>query len=79
VDAVVLEPLPYHVAVREFLKREDGKIWEWIASNKSIREHADAVRFDLLKKTYRAEKESAKDCLSSGRGRTPPAGVVGQN
>jgi hypothetical protein len=51
-----LKPLPYHVALCDFLKREEEKLWDWFASNKTKREQADAVRFDLLKKTYRVEQ-----------------------
>jgi hypothetical protein len=47
--------LTLHIAIRDFLMREDSKIWEWFASNKAKSQHADAVRFDLLKKTYRVE------------------------
>lgn len=53
-----LKPLPYHIALCDFLKREEDKLWDWFASNKAKRDQADAVRFDLLKKTYRVEQAS---------------------
>ena len=32
------------------------RVWDWFASNKVRDEQADAVRFDLLKNTYRIER-----------------------
>ena len=55
---MTLSPLPYHNAIRDFLKEEDSHVWEWFASNKTRDEQADAVRFDLLKNTYRVEREA---------------------
>lgn len=66
-DASCLQPLPYHMGIRDFLKHEDRKIWEWFASNKARSEHADAVRFDLLKKTYRVPKEDDPDLYAAAR------------
>ncbi len=66
-NAVALEPLPYHFAIRDFLKREDRKIWEWFASNKARSEHADAVRFDLLKKTYRIQKDDDPELYATAQ------------
>ena len=51
-----LQPLPYHLAIRDFLKGEEGRVWEWFASHKARDEQAEAVRFDLLKRTYRIER-----------------------
>lgn len=52
------EPLPYHAAVRDYLKQEEREVWEWYASNRVRSEHAEATRFDLLKKTYRVDRSS---------------------
>lgn len=54
--SIDLALLPYHVAIRDFLKREEARVWEWFDSHKVRDEQADAVRFDLLKKTYRIER-----------------------
>jgi hypothetical protein len=51
-----LSPLPYHEAIRDFLKREEAAVWNWFASHAVGEDQADAVRFDLLKKTYRIER-----------------------
>ncbi len=53
-----LEPLPYHRKIRDYLKEEEAEVWRWYTSNKVRREHAEAVRFDLLKSTYRVEPET---------------------
>jgi Zn-dependent protease with chaperone function len=55
-EIINLAPLPYHEAIRDFLKSEEARVWEWFASHTARDEQADAVRFDLLKKTYRIER-----------------------
>ncbi|WP_425398482.1 M48 family metalloprotease [Aeoliella sp.] len=52
------EPLPYHLAIRDYLKQEEPQIWEWYASNRVRSEHVDALRVDLLKSTYRIDREA---------------------
>jgi hypothetical protein len=56
-----LRPLPYHEAIRDFLKAEEPEVWRWYASHKVRDEQAEAVRFDLLKATYRIECDSHPD------------------
>lgn len=53
-----LQPTPYHLAIRDFLKEEEGRVWEWFASHGARDEQAEAVRFDLLKRTYRVERSA---------------------
>jgi hypothetical protein len=38
------------------LQSEDGRVWEWFASNRTGDDYAESVRFDLLKSTYRIER-----------------------
>ncbi len=57
-EALALAPLPYHEAIRAYLKAEEAEIWQWYASNRVREEHAEAVRFDLLKSTYRVDRET---------------------
>lgn len=54
---VGIDPLPYQVAVVDFLQREEAELWEWFSSHKVRAEYTDAVRLDLLKSTYRLERE----------------------
>ncbi len=53
-----LEPLPYQLQIRDFLKREEAEIWNWYRSMKYREEQAEAVRFELLKSTYRVDRQS---------------------
>ncbi len=53
-----LEPLPYQLQIRDFLMREEAEIWNWYRSAKFREEQAEAVRFELLKATYRVDRES---------------------
>lgn len=53
-----LKPLPYHEAIRDYLKTEEPDVWEWYASHRVRQEHAQTVRFDLLKSTYRVDRET---------------------
>lgn len=55
------EPLPYHAAVRDYLKQQEREVWDWYASNRVRSEHAETTRFDLLKKTYRADRDAPGD------------------
>lgn len=56
-----LRPLPYHEAIRDYLKAEQPQVWQWFASHKLREDVTDAVRLDLLKSTYRLEQESHAD------------------
>ncbi len=56
-----LKPLPHHEGIRDFLKAEEPQVWNWYASNKVRDEHAESIRFDLLKSTYRIERETQPD------------------
>jgi hypothetical protein len=51
----LLRPLPYHEALVAYLKANEPETWDWFASAKSLAEHADALRLQLLKQTYRLE------------------------
>jgi hypothetical protein len=53
-----LNPLPYQEAIRDFLKAEEARVWQWFAEHQTGDEHAEAVRFDLLKTTYRVERSA---------------------
>ena len=60
-----LTPLPYHEAIRAYLKTEEAEIWQWYASNRVRQEHADAVRFELLKSTYRLDRETQSEIYTA--------------
>src|SRR5947209_6137209 len=50
-----IAPLPYQLTIRQYLKDEEPELWRWFSSNRVRQEHAEAVRLDLLKSTYRLE------------------------
>jgi len=56
-DRPALEALPYHRAMCDYLKSEETEVWQWYASNKVRQDQAEAVRFELLKATYRVERD----------------------
>jgi Zn-dependent protease with chaperone function len=56
--ALELKPLPFHEAMCAYLKGEEADVWHWYASNKVRDEQAEAVRFELLKSTYRLEPDA---------------------
>ncbi len=60
-DPQALKPLPYHEAIREYLTTEEPEIWRWYASSRVRNEQAEAIRFDLLKSTYRIDRHTQPD------------------
>jgi len=57
-DSSTLTPtaLPYHRQIVELLRREEPELWRWHASVRQSSAHADAVRLELLKSTYRLDR-----------------------
>ena len=60
-----LKPLPYHEAMRDYLREEEPDVWHWYSSNKVRYEQAEAVRFELLKSTYRVEREAQPETYAA--------------
>lgn len=60
-----LGPLPYHEAMRDYLQAEEPDVWHWYASNRVRDEQAEAVRFELLKSTYRVERETQPEIYAT--------------
>ncbi|HSU54238.1 MAG TPA: M48 family metalloprotease [Candidatus Dormibacteraeota bacterium] len=54
----MLEPLPYHLELRDYLKSEERELWNWFASAKAKADYAEHLRMELLKSTYRLDRES---------------------
>jgi hypothetical protein len=52
-----LEPLPYHVELRDYLKSEERELWKWFSSAQTKAEFTEKLRVDLLKATYRLDPE----------------------
>jgi hypothetical protein len=56
-DVSRLAPLPYHDAVVRYLQAQEPEVWQWAGSAQARQEHAHAVRSDLLKHTYRLDRD----------------------
>jgi hypothetical protein len=57
-DSRLPDPLPYHQAIVHYLKTNERELWDWFSSTRMRDGQADAVRFDLLRSTYRIEPAS---------------------
>jgi Zn-dependent protease with chaperone function len=53
-----LEPLPYHLDVVRYLQAQEAELWAWFSAEKLRAEQSESVRLDLLKSTYRIEREA---------------------
>ena len=52
-----LEPLPYHVELRDYLKSREHELWNWFASARAQADYTENLRMELLKSTYRLNPE----------------------
>jgi hypothetical protein len=57
----ILEPLPYHVELRDYLKSQERDLWNWFASAQAQADYTENLRMGLLKSTYRLNMESHPD------------------
>jgi hypothetical protein len=64
-DAFNLHPLPYQLALRDFLRDEEREIWNWYAAHSVGPGHAEAVRLELLKSTYRIEQDAQPELYAT--------------
>ena len=54
----ILEPLPYHLELRDYLKSQERELWNWFASARAQADYTENMRLSLLKSTYRLDAES---------------------
>lgn len=54
-------PLAYQRAIVDYLKAEDPAVWQWFAERKDDAQQAAAARLELLKSTYRVERQTRPD------------------
>lgn len=52
-----LEPLPYHLELRDYLKTHEGELWKWFSSAKAKEDYTEHLRLELLKTTYRLDPQ----------------------
>jgi hypothetical protein len=56
-----LAPLPYMKEIVHYLKNNEPELWQWFSSTNVKKEYAEGVHLDLLKSTYRLDRESHPD------------------
>jgi hypothetical protein len=54
----ILEPLSYHVELRDYLKSHERELWNWFASAQAKADYTENLRMELLKSTYRLDADS---------------------
>lgn len=54
----ILEPLPYHLELRDYLKSEERELWNWFASAQAKADYTENLRLELLKSTYRLDADA---------------------
>ena len=61
----ILEPLPYHVELRDYLKSEERELWNWFASAQAKADYTENLRLELLKSTYRLATDGHPELYQS--------------
>ncbi|HUA66092.1 MAG TPA: M48 family metalloprotease [Alphaproteobacteria bacterium] len=57
----ILEPLPYHLELRDYLKSRERELWNWFASAQAKADYTEHLRLELLKSTYRLDADGHPD------------------
>src|ERR1041385_3066121 len=57
-SAESLDLLPYQRAIVDHLKRVDPDVWKWFSKSASDPKLIEETRFELLKSTYRVDRDS---------------------
>jgi hypothetical protein len=60
-----LQPLPYHRSLAHYLRTEEPETWAWFASAEAKAEHAESLRLELLKQTYRLDAAAYPDVFAA--------------
>ncbi len=60
-----LEPLPYHVELRDYLKSQERDLWNWFASAQAKADYTENLRMELLKSTYRLDADGHPELCQS--------------
>ena len=59
--SAILEPLPYHTALVDYLKTREAELWKWFSSTTFLDEYAANIRLELLKSCYRFDPADHAD------------------
>lgn len=54
---MTLRPLPYHLRLRDYLRSEHEELFQWFRSTEAQSDYRESVELQLLKTTYRMERE----------------------
>jgi Peptidase family M48 len=54
--AMLLQPLPYHVAVADHLERAESELWSWFRSDKFAEKYKTSTNDDLLRSAIRLDR-----------------------
>jgi hypothetical protein len=54
----ILEPLSYHVELRDYLKSDERELWNWFSSAQAKADYTENLRLELLKSTYRLDADA---------------------
>jgi hypothetical protein len=57
--------LPYQEAIANYLKTEEPETWSWFASTEALSSHAELLRVELLKQTYRLDPTAYPDLFAA--------------
>ena len=57
--------LPYQEALANYLKTEEPETWAWFASTEALSSHAESLRVELLKQTYRLDPAAYPDLFAA--------------
>ena len=62
-----LEPLPYHIELRDYLKSQERELWNWFASARAQADYTGNLRMELLKSTYRLDADGHPELYQSAQ------------
>ncbi len=60
-ERTTLQPLPYHIELRNYLRSQETALWNWFSSVQAQTDYTESLRLSLLKATYRLDRESHAD------------------
>lgn len=61
-----LQPPPYHVTLRTFLKEHEPEVWRWFSSTQARTDYTESLRLELLKRTYRLDRTTHSELYALG-------------
>ena len=61
----ILEPLMYHIELRDYLKSQERELWNWFSSAQAKADYTETLRLELLKSTYRLDADGHAELYQS--------------